>query len=77
MINMTAAVELDEGLKGNLIGDGFGGVELLGRHHLLGGLVEGVDVGIVVFGVVELHDLAGDGRFEGGVVIWQGQQSVN
>lgn len=71
VVDVAAAVEVDDGLQSNLVGDGFGGVELLRRGELLGRGVEGVDVGVVVLGVVELHDLAGYGRLEGGVVIWK------
>ncbi len=52
---------------------GGGGLSLLtlglGVEHLLGGLVDAVDVGLVVLAVVELHDFSADGRLEGGVVV--------
>lgn len=54
---MAAAVELDGGLKGNLAGDvvgsDSGGVGF-------DGVVEVGDVGLVVLGVVKLHDLGRD-----------------
>ena len=64
VVEVAAAVEVDEGLQGNFLGGGDGGVEFLG-----GGVVA-VHVGLVVLRVVELHYLPGDGGFEGGVVIW-------
>lgn len=36
---------------------------------MLKGIVIGRYVGIVVFGVVELHDLSGNGGFEGPIVV--------
>ena len=60
---MAAAVEVDERLQGDFLGGGGGGVEFFD-----GGVVA-VYVGLVVFGVMELHYLAGDGGFEGGVVV--------
>ena len=66
VIEMSAAVEVDEGLQGDLGRDvGLG----LGVGHFFGGGVEGGDVGVVVFAVVELHDFAADGGFEGAVVV--------
>ena len=67
---MAAAVEVDEGLEGDLHVGGFGGGELFGRG------VVGVYVGGVVFGVVEFHYFAGDGGFEGGVVVWRLEDRV-
>lgn len=64
---MPAAVEVDQRLQGDLRRDvrlGLRGRELFGEG------VEGGYVGLVVFAVVELHDLAGDGGFERGVVVW-------
>jgi hypothetical protein len=49
---------------------------VLGFLKLLdGGIVRG-DVGVVVLGVVELHDLAADGGLEGAVVIWGGMSVI-
>lgn len=59
---MPAGVELDELLKVHLLGD-FAGAE--GRGLGLQGGVQAVDVGLVVLGVVEGHDLLGDVRLEG------------
>lgn len=66
---MPAAVEVDEGLQGDLGGDvGFG---LRGREFF-GSVVEGVDVGVVVAFVVKFHYFAGDGGFEGAVIVCLG-----
>jgi hypothetical protein len=73
VVQVAAAVEVDEGLEGDLGSDvGFcgGGCDLFAEG------VEGGYVGVVVFGVVELHNLAGDGRFEGAVVIFMRHGSV-
>ena len=59
-------VEVDERLLCDLSLD----VTLvLGLLQLLDGGVVGGDVGVVVLGVVELHDLAADGGLEGAVVV--------
>ncbi len=64
---MAAAVEGDEWLEGDLGGGVGGGGELFGCG------VVGVYVGLVVFGVVEFHYLAGDGGLERAVVVlWSG-----
>ena len=42
---------------------------VLGLLQLLDSGVVGGDVGVVVLGVVELHDLAADGGLQGAVVI--------
>lgn len=63
---MTTSVEVDQWLQSYLCGDillGLGGLELLG-----GSVVAG-DIGLVVLGVVELHDLARDGRLECAIVV--------
>jgi hypothetical protein len=66
-------VEVDEGLLGDL---GLDVAFVLGFLKLLdGGIVRG-DVGVVVLGVVELHDLAADGGLEGAVVIWGGMSVI-
>jgi hypothetical protein len=67
VVEVSTAVEVEEGLQGDLGGN----VGFRGRGgEFLGGVVEGVHVGLVVFAMVELHDLAGDGGFEGAVVVW-------
>ena len=66
---MPAAVEVDERLQGDLccwVGGGGGGG---GRGELLGEVVVGVYVCLVVFAVMKLHDLAGDGGLESTIVI--------
>ena len=67
MVEVPAAVEVDERQEGDLRGDV--GFRLRGGE-LLGGVVEGGHVGLVVLAVMEFHDFAGDGRFERAVVIW-------
>jgi hypothetical protein len=69
VVEVAAAVEVDEGLQGDLGGDvvlGFGFGDLLAevvvRRH----------VGVVVVLVVQLHDLARDGGLEGAVVVCGG-----
>jgi hypothetical protein len=60
-------VEVDERLLGDLSLD----VTLvLGLLELLDGSVVGGDVGVVVLGVVQLHNLAADGGLERAVVVW-------
>jgi hypothetical protein len=59
-------VEVDERLLGDLSLD----VTLvLGLLELLDGGVVGGDIGVVVLGVVQLHDLAADGGLERAVVV--------
>ena len=59
-------MEVDERLLGDLSLD----VTLvLGFLELLDGGVVGGDIGVVVLGVVELHDLAADGGLERAVVV--------
>lgn len=69
MVRVSAAVEVDQWLRGELRGDVVGVLRLL--QLLDRGVVRG-HVGVVVLGVVELHDLAGDGGFEFAVAIWIG-----
>lgn len=69
VVDVPAAVEVDERLQRDLccwIGGGGGGG---GRGELLGEVVVGVYVCLVVFAVMELHDLAGDGGLESTIVI--------
>ena len=68
MVEVAAGVEVDQGEEGVLGGDVVGGD---GGGELLGEVVVGGYVGVVVVFVVELHDLAGDGGLEGGVVVWE------
>ena len=63
---MASAVEVEEG---SLSGSGLVVVLGLGFGDSLDGGVVAVDVGLVVLGVVKLHDLAGDGGLERTVVI--------
>lgn len=59
-------MEVEERRKGG----GLGEVALgLGVANALEGGVEAGDIGLVVLGVVKLHDLAGDVRFERAVVV--------
>ena len=62
-------MEVDQRLGSNLSLDVVLCASLL---HLLRSSVEGSNVGVVVLGVVEFHDLAADGGLESAVVIWKG-----
>ena len=66
MVYVAAAVEVDEGLSCDLCLD-VAFLNCLG--HLLGLCVERCYVGVVMLAVVELHDLAADGRLERAVVV--------
>ena len=59
-------VEVDERLLGDL---GLDVTLVLSLLELLDGGVVGGDIGVVVLGVVELHDLTADGGLERAVVI--------
>lgn len=66
VVDVTTSIEVDRFLKSDgrldvLLVDGF--------RELFFGLVESVDVGLVVLGVVQLHDLGRDGGFERSVVV--------
>jgi hypothetical protein len=63
---LRTSVEVDQGLQGNLGGNV---VLLLGLGHLLAEVVVRGHVGVVVHLVVQLHDLAGDGRLECAIVV--------
>lgn len=65
-ILQLTTVEVDERLLGDL---GLDVTLVLGFLELLDGGVVGGDIGVVVLGVVELHDLAADGGLERAVVI--------
>ena len=73
MIDVATAVKIYQGRKSELLGQrgggsgGGGGLEL---GELGGEVVEGVDICGVVVVVVEFHNFAGDGGFEGGVVVY-------
>lgn len=71
VVDVAAAVEVEEGRLG---GGGAGVVLGQGLGQGLGGRVEAVDVGLVVLGVVQLHDLARNVGLEGAVVVWGGGQ---
>lgn len=59
---MASSVEVDGLLQSNLSDHVIGGDSLL---QLLGGSIEVVHVGLVVLGVMDLHDLGGDLGLEG------------
>lgn len=66
VVDVAAAVEVEE--RGDA--GGLGEVALaLGLGDGLEGAVEAVDIGLVVLGVVQLHDLARDVRLESAVVV--------
>lgn len=60
-------MEVDQRLQGN---NGSNVLLVFCGCELFCGGVEAVDVGLMVFVVVQLHDLAGDGRLECTVVIY-------
>lgn len=60
------SVEVDQRLGSDLSLDV---VLCAGLLHLLGSSIERGNVGVVVLGVVELHDLAADGGLEGAIVV--------
>lgn len=64
MVDVAAAVEIDERLQGDLRGGGIGC-----RGKFFRGRVVGVDVGVVVPLMVQFHYFARDGGFEGAVVV--------
>ena len=68
MLCELTTVEVDERLLGDL---GLDVTLVLGFLELLDGGVVGGDIGVVVLGVVELHDLAADGWLKGAVVVWE------
>lgn len=65
-ILQLTTVEVDERLLGDL---GLDVTLVLGFLELLDGGVVGGDIGVVVLGVVELHDLTADGGLERAVVV--------
>jgi len=66
MVDVTSSVELDGGLKGDQLSDGRGGLGLRGKVRDGGfGRVEVGDVGLMVLGVVELHDVLDDMGLKG------------
>ena len=67
VVDVAAAVEVDQGLQGDL---GLDVVLGLCLGDLLAEVVVRCHVGVVVVLVVKLHDLAADGGLEGAVVIW-------
>lgn len=66
VVDMATTVEVEER---SLRSRGLGITLVLGLGESVGGSVEAVDVGLMVLGVVELHDLSGDVGFEGTVVV--------
>ena len=60
-------MKVDQRLQSDLSRD----ITLLsGLLHLVRGRVQRCHVGVVVLGVVELHDLAADGGFEFAIAVW-------
>lgn len=66
VVDVTTAVEVD---KRSLSGSSLGIALVIGLGEGLDGGVEAVDVGLMVLGVVEFHDLAGNVRLEGAVIV--------
>ena len=73
VVDVAAEVEGEGLLEAD---DGAVVAGVAGGGEFVEGLVEGADVGLVVLGVVQLHDLAGDVRGEGAVVVGQVGQAV-
>lgn len=71
VVEVAAAVEVEEGSDGGRLGEVALGLGLGdgGQRR-----VEAVDVGLVVLGVVELHNLGGDVGLEGAVVVCVGRK---
>ncbi len=59
-------MEVEHRQECDLCLDVFGG---LCARHVFGGCVEGGYVCLVVFGMVEFHNFAGYGGFEGAIVV--------
>lgn len=68
MVDVTAAVELDDIGQGDL---GSNVSDRLGLFDLLEGGIVGIDVGLMVLGVVDLVNLAGNEGLEGAKVVVQ------
>lgn len=66
MVQVAAAVEVEEWRDGRSLSRVTLGLEITDG---LEGAVQAGDIGLVVLGVVELHDLAGDVRLESAVVV--------
>jgi hypothetical protein len=69
VVDVAAAVEVDERLERDLLLDRLDRGRSLRFFELRAEVVERGYVGVVVVLVVQLHDLAADGRLEGAVVI--------
>lgn len=66
VVDVTTAVEVEQrGLRSGSLGVALG----LSLGEGLDGSVEAVDIGLMVLGVVKLHDLAGDVGLERAVVV--------
>ena len=68
VVDVATTVEVDQWLQSNL---GLDITLLCGLLELLGGSVEAGDIGVVVLGMVKLHDLAGNGWLESAIVIYK------
>lgn len=66
VVQVASAVEVDQGLESDRSGDVILGFRL---SDLFAEVVEGGYVGVVVVFMVEFHYFAGDGGFEGAVVV--------
>ena len=69
VVDVAAAVEVDQGLQSDL---GLDVVLGLCLGDLLAEVVVRCHVGVVVVLVVELHDLATDGGLKSAIVVWKG-----
>ena len=73
VVEVATAVEVDQRRLGGGLGHIAAGLCL---GYCLESGIEAVDVGLVVLGVVQLHDLAGDVGFERAIVVWTASWSA-
>lgn len=73
VVDVATSVEVGQCLQGDLGLDiGFA----LGTGELLNCIIIGVDVGLMMLGMMKLHDLAGDGWLKRAIVIYENIKSV-
>lgn len=70
VVNVATTVEVQ---KRTLSSGRFGVVRGKGLSKHLAGGIEAVHIGLVVLGMMELHDLAGDEGLESGIIVYWGQ----
>lgn len=67
VVDVTTAVEVE---KRSLSGSSLGIALVVGLSESVGSVVEAGDVGLMVLGVVKLHDLTRDVRLKSAIVVW-------